>query len=160
MLQWSSERKGKSVNNLAQQGYTSFEVKGRWGLFLPSCPLITVVQQPETSSPPFVIWPLQDEFLFWLVSVVLPYQLTLAAAFRLLQAKSYTAQAVEHVANGCLPGTVLHDSPPPPQEASGNLLQLCRYIRIGLLSSTQQTRYTCWLVNIPYSVSDQMVLTI
>ena len=33
-------------------GYTSFEVKGRWGLLLPPCLLITVVQQPVTSSPP------------------------------------------------------------------------------------------------------------
>ena len=34
-------------------GDTSSEVKGRWGLLLPPCLLITVVQQPETSSPPF-----------------------------------------------------------------------------------------------------------
>ena len=34
------------------QGYTSLKVKGRWGLLLPPCLLITVVQQPGTSSPP------------------------------------------------------------------------------------------------------------
>ena len=33
-------------------GYMSFEVKGRWGLLLPPCPLITVVWQTGTSSPP------------------------------------------------------------------------------------------------------------
>ena len=33
-------------------GYTSLEVKGRWQLLLPPCLLITVVQQPRTSSPP------------------------------------------------------------------------------------------------------------
>ena len=32
-------------------GYTSLEVKGLCGLLLPPCLLITVVQQPETSSP-------------------------------------------------------------------------------------------------------------
>ena len=31
---------------------TSLEVKGRWGLLLPPCLLITAVQQPGTSSPP------------------------------------------------------------------------------------------------------------
>ena len=33
-------------------GYTSLEVRGRWGLFLPPCLLITAIQQPGTSSPP------------------------------------------------------------------------------------------------------------
>ena len=33
-------------------GYTSLEVKGRCGLLLPPCLLITAIQQPETSSPP------------------------------------------------------------------------------------------------------------
>ena len=32
-------------------GYTSLEVKGRWGLLLPPCLLITAIQQPATSSP-------------------------------------------------------------------------------------------------------------
>ena len=32
--------------------YASLEVKGRWGLLLPPCLLITAVQQPGTSSPP------------------------------------------------------------------------------------------------------------
>ena len=32
--------------------YTSLEVKGRWGLLLPPCLLITAVQQPGASSPP------------------------------------------------------------------------------------------------------------
>ena len=34
------------------QGYTSLVVKGRLGLLLPPCLLITAVQQPGTSSPP------------------------------------------------------------------------------------------------------------
>ena len=33
-------------------GYTSLEVKGRWGLLHPPCLLITAVQQPGSSSPP------------------------------------------------------------------------------------------------------------
>ena len=32
-------------------GYTSLEVKGRWGFLLPLCLLITAFQQPGTSSP-------------------------------------------------------------------------------------------------------------
>ena len=32
-------------------GYMSLEVKGRWGLLLPPCLLITAVKQPGTSSP-------------------------------------------------------------------------------------------------------------
>jgi len=34
------------------QEYTSLEVKGRWGLLLPPCLLITAVQQPGNFSPP------------------------------------------------------------------------------------------------------------
>ena len=34
------------------RGYTSLEVKGRWGLLLPPCLLIAAVQQPGTYSPP------------------------------------------------------------------------------------------------------------
>ena len=34
------------------RGYTSLEIKCRWGLLLHPCLLITVVQQPGTSSPP------------------------------------------------------------------------------------------------------------
>ena len=33
-------------------GYTSLEVKGRSGLLLPPCLLITAIQQPATFSPP------------------------------------------------------------------------------------------------------------
>ena len=65
-------------------GYTSLEVKGRWGLLLPPCLLITAVQQPGTSSPPSrlkrssegVIWMCRASFtnsscpLLWSSTVV------------------------------------------------------------------------------------------
>ena len=38
--------------SLEDWGYTSLEVKGRWGLLPFPCLLITMVQQPGTSSPP------------------------------------------------------------------------------------------------------------
>ena len=52
-------------------GYTALEVKGRWGLLLPPCLLITAVQQPESSSPPSwlrrfsegVIWMCRASFI-------------------------------------------------------------------------------------------------
>ena len=51
-------------------GYMSLEVKGQWGLLLPPCFFITVVQQPGTSSPSFqlkgssegVIWMCRTSF--------------------------------------------------------------------------------------------------
>ena len=58
MLQSSSGRKWKKCETtllfivMHYRGYTSLEVKGRWGLLLPPCLLITAVQQPGTSSPP------------------------------------------------------------------------------------------------------------
>ena len=58
MLQSSSGQKWKKCEQMLlfmamdYRGYTSLEVKGRWGLFLPPCLLITAVQQPGTSSPP------------------------------------------------------------------------------------------------------------
>ena len=57
MLQSSPGRKWKKCEQtlpfiaMHYWGYTSLEVKGRWGLLLPPCLLITV-QQPGTSSPP------------------------------------------------------------------------------------------------------------
>ena len=58
MLQLSSGQKWKKCETtvlfiaMHYRGYTSLEVKGWWGLLLPSCLLITAVQQPGTSSPP------------------------------------------------------------------------------------------------------------
>ena len=58
MLQSSSGWKWKKCETtllfiaMHYWGYTSLEVKGRWGLLLPPCLLITAVQQPGTSSPP------------------------------------------------------------------------------------------------------------
>ena len=52
MLQSSSGRKWKKCETtllfiaMHYQGDTSLEVKGRWGLLLPPCLLITAVQQP------------------------------------------------------------------------------------------------------------------
>ena len=58
MLQSSLGRKWKKCETtllfiaMHYRGYTSLEVKGRWGLLLPPCLLIIAVQQPGTSSPP------------------------------------------------------------------------------------------------------------
>ena len=55
MLQSSSGQKWKKCKTtllfiaIHYWGYTSSEVKDRWGLLLPFCLLITAVQQPETS---------------------------------------------------------------------------------------------------------------
>ena len=57
MLQSSSGWKWKKCEQtlliivMYYWGYTSLEVKGLWGLLLPPCLLITVVQQPGSSNP-------------------------------------------------------------------------------------------------------------
>ena len=69
-----------------------------------------------------VIWPLQDKFLtqMFLGLVTLPFSPLLVDIGCSLSTSSgrqkYIAQAIEHVANGCLPGTELHDPPPLPPE--------------------------------------------
>ena len=45
--------------------YTLLEVKGRWGLLLPPCHLITVINKPGTFSPPFRL-KLSFEGVLWM----------------------------------------------------------------------------------------------
>ena len=93
-------------------GWTSLEVKGRWELLLPPCLLITAVQQPRTSSPPFrlkrssegVIWMCRAFFtisscpLAWSCTVSPPSRLDgVSPTHALLQLTSPSSPSRRHL---------------------------------------------------------------